>query len=334
MKRVNIVFTLLSVFVFIACLETKHSQTIIKNGILKANLYLPDNENGYYVSTRFDWSGIISSLEYEGHTYYGKWFNEKDPTQVAIMGPVEAYSPLNFNDVKIGNEFVKIGIGALKKNSEEEYNPFKSYTIVDPGTWTITKKTDAVEFIHILNTDNISYEYTKSVQLIKDEAKMVITHCLKNTGKQSIKTEVFNHNFFVIDDQTIGKDFELIFPTNVYCADKGRGIGDIFEIQGRKIRFNRDMQEEESIACRYLEGICNSVKDFDIRIENLRTGAGVRISGDHALSRLRLWGNSKTVCPETYLNLSIDSSDEFRWSYYYEFYEIDAKNDSFAKVLE
>src|SRR6185295_14647599 len=66
-------------------------QAEISNGILHARLYLPDAEKGYYRSTRFDWSGVMPSLEYRGHSYCGQWFPQYAPTiNDAIMGPVES----------------------------------------------------------------------------------------------------------------------------------------------------------------------------------------------------------------------------------------------------
>ena len=38
---------------------TESPQVEITNGLIKARLYLPDANNGYYRATRFDWSGII-----------------------------------------------------------------------------------------------------------------------------------------------------------------------------------------------------------------------------------------------------------------------------------
>src|SRR5437879_8762105 len=35
----------------------------IKNQLIQARLYLPDAERGYYRATRFDWSGIVASLD-------------------------------------------------------------------------------------------------------------------------------------------------------------------------------------------------------------------------------------------------------------------------------
>src|SRR5947209_20149621 len=82
-------------------------QAEISNGVVRAKIYLPDPEKGYYRGTRFDWSGVINSLEYAGHDYYGAWFTKTDSKVIdfvfegsdivagpcsAIMGPVEEFS--------------------------------------------------------------------------------------------------------------------------------------------------------------------------------------------------------------------------------------------------
>ena len=54
-------------------------QAEIRNQHIKAKLYLPDAQAGFYRGTRFDWSGVIYSLEYQGHDFYGPWFTKYDP---------------------------------------------------------------------------------------------------------------------------------------------------------------------------------------------------------------------------------------------------------------
>jgi len=49
-------------------------QAEISSGRLRATLYLPDAQSGYYRGTRFDWSGVIAALEWNGHSYFGQWF--------------------------------------------------------------------------------------------------------------------------------------------------------------------------------------------------------------------------------------------------------------------
>jgi hypothetical protein len=60
--------------------STSLSEARISNGLITAKIYLPDAKTGFYRSTRFDWSGMISSLEFNGHQYYGPWFTASDPS--------------------------------------------------------------------------------------------------------------------------------------------------------------------------------------------------------------------------------------------------------------
>ena len=57
----------------------------ISNNVIQVRLHLPDLEKGFYRGTRFDWSGIIGSLVYCGHSYYGPWFTRVDPTVYDFM---------------------------------------------------------------------------------------------------------------------------------------------------------------------------------------------------------------------------------------------------------
>ena len=318
MKKIGIVVLFISFILSGFCSEG-NPQAKISNGILSANFYLPDAKNGYYRATRFDWSGIISSLNYDGHNYFGKWFEDYDPkTHDAIMGPVDSFGPLNYDEANPGDSFVKIGVGTLTKPSDKKYRSFTTYPIVDPGKWIITKEDSKIEFYHVLKDKKYPYEYTKIIEFVENKPVMVISYQLKNNGKHTIETQVFNHNFFVFDNQPITTDFEIIFPNNI--SGTGRGFGDIVEIQENKLVFKRALVNDESVYCGSLEGINHDEDDHDIRIENRKTGAGVRIKGNQPISNLVFWGNRKTVCPEPYITIRIAPGDTFTWKNTYEFY--------------
>src|SRR6266446_3768929 len=71
-------------------------QAQISNSRIRAKVYLPDAQSGYYRATRFDWSGVIASLEWNGHSYFGQWFERYDPKlHDAITGPVEEFLTRN-----------------------------------------------------------------------------------------------------------------------------------------------------------------------------------------------------------------------------------------------
>src|SRR5688572_17772160 len=93
--RCLIGFALLSV----AAGQAAPPQAAISNSRVRARLYLPDAQAGYYRGTRFDWSGVISSLEWNGHSYFGQWFPRYDPKlHDAITGPVQEFDSLGYDE--------------------------------------------------------------------------------------------------------------------------------------------------------------------------------------------------------------------------------------------
>ena len=298
----------------------------ISNGAITAKLYLPDAEKGYYRGTRFDWSGQISSLKTKNHEYFGQWFEKYDPKlHDAIMGPVEEFvtgdgSSVGYDEAPVGGTFVRIGVGSVRKPEEQRYNRFKTYEIVDPGRWTIRRGKDRIEFIHELtDASGYSYRYSKLIRLQGDKPEMTIEHRLKNTGKKPIPTMQYNHNFFVLDNAPTGPDTIVRFPFALKPkAELAAGFG---EIRDGQIAYLKELPKGPSVFSE-LEGFGPTAKDFDIRVENRSTGAGVRIQGDQPISKIVFWSIRTTVCPEAYIDVSVPPGDEKRWTYRYTFYDV------------
>jgi hypothetical protein len=299
----------------------KFPQTKISNGLISATIYLPDSRKGYYQGTRFDWSGNTASLEYHGHNYFGQWFSKYSPEiHDAIMGPVEEFTPLDYMETEPGKGFLKIGVGVLSKPDNKPYTFSRLYPVLNAGKWSVKKQSDNVRFIHELNDKDYSYQYEKTVQLIKDKPELSLLHILRNTGKRTIETSVYDHNFFVIDKQPIGPGFFVKFPFNM--TGEGNGIGELAEIEGNQIFFLRELTNGETVFCSALGGYSTSEKDYEIRIENHNRGAGVRIRCDRPILKLAFWACSTTLCPEPYIKIKVDPGQEFRWVINYEFYTL------------
>ena len=274
----------------------------ITNGAIRARLYLPDTKAGFYRGTRFDWSGVIGSLEHAGYNYYPQWFQRSDPTVhdfiydgadivagpcTAITGPAEEFvtdgKGLGFDDAKAGETFIKIGVGVLRKPDDAKYDPFRLYPIKDGGKWTVIRKPDSMEFKQELNdsSSGYAYEYRKTVSLAGNQAQMVLDHALRNTGKRVIQTSVYNHNFLYLDRQAPGPDFSLTLPFKIRSSQPASSLAEIRENQ---IAFTRTLTGEERVYLD-IQGFGANAKDYDIRVENRRLGAGVRITADRPLSR-------------------------------------------------
>ena len=71
----------------------------------------------------------------------------------------------------------------------------------------------SIEFTQQLDcASGYGYEYTKTIRLLKNEPVMTIEHHLVNTGGKTIETEVYDHNFLIIDHQGAGPAIEITFP--------------------------------------------------------------------------------------------------------------------------
>ena len=293
----------------------------LSNARIRAALHPPDAQAGYYRGTRFDWSGVIASLSWGGHEYFGQWFDHYDPTlHDSITGPVEEFltndAGLGYDDAAVGERFVRIGVGAVGKPDEKGYQRFGTYEILDHGTWTVTKGKDWVRFEQQLSdTNGYAYTYRKTLRLEGDT--LTLEHLLKNTGRKPIVTSVYDHHFLTLDQQTTSPDVVVRFPFDLRAA---RPLNGLAAVQGREVTFLRTFEKAETVYTE-VEGFGTSAKDYDFRIENRKTGAGVRITADRPASKIVFWSNWKTSCPEAYIDLDVKPGAETAWQIRYTFYQ-------------
>lgn len=295
----------------------------ISNGTVRATIHLPDAKSGYYRGARFDWSGQVSSLTWKGHEYFGQWNDTYDPTlHDAIQGPVEEFlgsdnSAPGYAEAAAGGTFVRIGIGTLRKPAgEKELQRFGRYEIVDGGTWTTTPGKDSIAFVHELKDGSgYAYTYRKVLRLAGDQ--LIIEHELKNTGSKKIATEVYNHNFFMLDRKTTGPDNVVRLP---FTPKASRPLNGMVEVRGRELAIARPFEAKESIFTE-VEGFGATASDNGFEMENRATGAGVRVAGDRKLSKLYFWSHYRTVCPEPYVDVSVEPGQTSSWKISYTFYE-------------
>lgn len=314
-------------------------QVEIANGEIHAKLYLPDARTGFYQGTRFDWSGIVSSLVYKGHDYYGQWYSRSDPRvhdfvfqgpeivtspPCKIVGPVEEFrsgeSTLGFDEAKVGGTFIKIGVGVLRKDTEK-YDAFHQYEIVDGGKWTVNAHRDRVEFTHELAdpTTGYAYVYRKTVRLLPGKPEMVIEHQLKNTGRQPIRGSVYNHNFLVLDRQTTGPDFSVTFPFTLHALQPAKK--ELAEIRGNQFVLLKLLADQDVVYAQ-LGGFSDNPRDNEVRIENRRVGAGMVIRGNRPLSHLALWSIRSVLSVEPFIDFEILPGSEFHWDVNYTYYTL------------
>lgn len=313
-------------------------QAEISNGQIRAKLYLPDARNGYYRSTRFDWSGAVYRLEYKGHNFYGPWYDIIDPKVInwvfrgsqivsgpcsALMGPADEFAvPLGWDDSKPGGTFIKLGVGVLRRG-DGTYDRYVPYDVLDSGKWSVRKHSDSVEFSQELSdpASGYGYLYRKVVRLSNGKPEMVIEHSLKNTGKRAIQSSVYNHNFVVLDRQPPGPDFTFRLPFEIKATRLPNK--ELAEVQGNEIIYRKPLSGEDQVAVP-IQGFKDSAADTEIVIENKKVGAGLRVVGDRPLVRDLLWSIRTVLAIEPYVAIDVQPGNEFTWKNTINYYTLPA----------
>ena len=301
---------------------------VISNQHLRVKLWLPDRNAGFYRATRFDWSGVIASLEYAGHNFYGPWFSKYDPavrdfayqdadivagSVSAMTGPADEFQrPLGYDKAKPGETFVKIGVGVLRKADDDTYSFGKRFDLVDTGKWTVTAGESSITFIHDLAdaASGHGYRYTKTVRLANDTPGMVIDHTLGNTGSLPIVTNVYNHNFLVLDQLAPGPDYVITFPFAITSTRPP--APDAARIRGNEITYTRTLAGQDRVSFP-IQGFGPNAGDYDIRVENRKARAGVRVTGDRPLTSVALWSIRTVLAVEPFIDIDVDPGEAFAW---------------------
>ena len=259
----------------------------LKNDKLKVKVYLPDAQKGFYRGTRFDWAGVCGEIEFAGHKIFGPWKDTHDPTNHDdIIGPCEEFGidkPLGYDEAKVGETFLKIGVGELEKPKEENYNFTRKYKIVKAAEWNpieipkdvFGEREPVVAWqMTAAHPSGYGYEYRKCVAIHRERAELLIDHRLINTGKKAIATEVYNHNFFNVDGDPVGPNYSFTFGFAVKPNDLRGKFAEVVEVRGKELLFKEKLTDGFVMAG--LTGFDPeqvSHREFDLR----HVPSGVRI---------------------------------------------------------
>lgn len=333
-------YTLMSILTSLSTLAQTSSaapQWQIANSLVKVNLYLPDPATGFYRGTRFDWSGVIADLQYAGHRYYGPWFTQTDPTVrdfvyrgadiaagpcSAITGPVDEFQlPLGYDEAKAGGTFIKIGVGVLRKPDDAKYDAYRLYDIVDGGKWSVKKSKGSVQFTQELHdqSSGYGYIYQKKISLVARKPEMLIEHSLKNVGTRAIHSDVYDHNFLVLDNQPLDAGFTVTLPFTI--SSRRPPNKELAEIRKNQIVYLKTLTGEDVVSTP-IAGFGSSPDDYKVRIENTNLKAGMTITGDRPLQRMLLWSIRSVLAVEPFVEISVEPGSQFTWKYNYEYYTL------------
>ena len=292
----------------------------LRNAHLAMTVLKPDAKKSFYRGSRFDWSGVIRDVQYNTHTLFKPWKDKHDPANADdITGPCEEFrTPLGYDTAKEGETFLKIGVGTLVKPKEDAYRFNHNYAIKYPGLWEITRGDDEIGFKQGMLTDTgYGYKYIKTISLLQETSGFTIKHELENVGMKRIIAEWYNHNFYNLDSDPIGKNYIVRFPFAAKVVKPEDQFAKLATVKDRVLTFS-DALEKGSIFAE-IEGFGQEAAHHGFTIHHAASRVTMRVQGDAPLSKFNIWGVATTICPEPYIAIDLKPGESKTWTLTYQF---------------
>ncbi|MEX2606775.1 MAG: hypothetical protein WD708_05470 [Kiritimatiellia bacterium] len=317
------------------CAST-YPRVVLSNDAVKAVVYTPDNQKGFYRAVRFDRSGMIAGVEWKDHTFFGEWKDRAHNPYYSddVVGPAEEFGmthPLGFAEAEVGETFLKIGVGRLRKPDPKPYWFPRTYELVDFGKWTVTHGKDWVEFIHeVEDPQGYAYHYRKRMELSEEPPGFVISRVLTNTGTKPIVTSWYNHNFVVIDGQPVGPDLKIRLPFEI---KNPQVVQDVVDVRPEGIGFLGPYRPDVGYGAS-IEGDLTTLRHAPMTFVNTRSGAGLKVGFDFTPVKLNFYGIGKAICLEPFLEIHLDPGESFAWQNPYHFFSLSQAERDFDPSKE
>ncbi len=312
---------LFSVGPAIAQKEDASSLVHLKKGNMQLWLSLPD-DNVNYRGTRFDHSGMFQKIQLGDHQLCERWHSGPPNPEANddVTGPCEEFGnakPLGYVSNSPGSKFVKIGVGVLKQPDEKEYRFWEKYELIQCGEWTTLRDETSITFrqklFDDLVTKSIGYEYEKKVRV--SDSGFRIEHMLMNIGTQRWSTDHYNHNFFLVDSDKVGPNYELEVPFTINAINRKANFDETTSVSAKTVRF-RELVGTRSFFAE-LSGHKNQISDHQFKLRHAPSGITIECKGSTPLSKMNFWGMGSTICPEPYSQINLAPNEKLEWNLEY-----------------
>lgn len=278
----------------------------LKNSIMELNILKPGT---LYKRSRFDWTGIVEQVSIGDTTFLGRESNgiSHGTEGLGLSNEFGISTPLSYWKTLPGKEFMKIGIGALTRNSIKPYSFFKDYK-VRPFNTVVKTYNDRVEFIqNSCHVGSYGYNYIKTIKIL--ENSVTITYSLENIGYTTIKTEEYNHNFLRINNRDISEQTMVKLNSPIYPK---KLIGSLALTENKQVNI---LKENDLI---YLNSkLKESQEKFSWEISDSNKFVTC-VENFHAC-KFALWGMKHVISPEVFNFICIKPGNTLNWDRSYTF---------------
>ncbi|MAX25171.1 MAG: hypothetical protein CMJ19_11775 [Phycisphaeraceae bacterium] len=289
----------------------------LSRGVVRAQLPVPDKDNGFYRAGRFEWAGQITHFSVGENSIFAPFHSDQQPLGLDhAAGPAEEFfEPVGYDEAKPGEAFIKLGVGLFKKPVENKYFFGTSYQPVKFFDWQMNANQDRVRFDQVLpNYQGYAYDYVKELILTNNPNGLVIKHQLINTGQKRIVSNHYSHNFIRLNDKDIDQRYRIDFKFIPRMVNNVRSRLTVKGKQAIPLGKGTIFTPVYGYSC---------LEDSRVMLTLIPEKLRMTITLDQPMSRFWFFASERTICPEMFTHIDLMPGQSMQWVRRYEVTNID-----------
>lgn len=305
---------------FALALQSQPAMHTLTNGCLTVKVMDPNAPDRYNTGVRFSPVANVLQVDVDGREYLFSPETHDPVTEnggLAMefdLGGKDGPQPVSFAAAEMGESFVKIGVGVLKKTTAK-YEFYTQYPIMERAVtraeWTSSSATFAQTCPGV---NDLAYDLGANITLSGNTLR--IRYTLKNTGRRAFSTEHYTHNYFLFSGQPVGPGYALHFETPL----PDDGVYDGARREGKTLHFDQILpkavnlvvpvsREGQGDVWRSLTAVCSVTKQ------------SIHVSNTFPVSRIAVHATSRYLCPEQFVLIRLAPGETTEWERSFTFHK-------------
>lgn len=281
----------------------------MSNGIIEITLMDPNAPHRYYRGARFSPAAFVMTATKGGNSYLfcpTDHDPELDGAGLAMEFDILTKGgPPGFYEAAVGDGFLKIGVGVLRKQ-ENHYRFERPQEIIERAVTTFSFGNEKAVFSQSCEGVN-GYAYSLTSTVTLQDNVIVIDHTLTNTGARAFTTENYAHNYLSFDGRRTGPGYEITFPYDISepAVEPLRRIGKgmlayvdfVDEPVNHNVPYPSDHNDANSFAVHHIE-----------------TGMTIEAVTSVPGTRTFLNATPAYLSPEQFIKISLEPGQHAEWT--------------------
>lgn len=276
----------------------------IENDRLKAEILTPWSTK--YNRTRFCHSGFISGVWLNGRKYTEKEVLTPPRKPTGGIGLCSEYKCESIeNDSKIGDPWLKIGVGILTR-SKEPWNILDEHRIIGLPTQVHYSNDTAAFDCQSPLVNGYSYREKREIQLAENTILQTIR--LWNTGTKDVLLTEYCHNFVSLAGATIDENHRMFLP----CL-----VNPETQVTANGLLGTREGASWVETPKGSVSQICHEIRrpdSYSWKLASTVSNASVSETVSFTPSYVVLWSRDYCSCVEICYQFTLHPGESLEWS--------------------